>query len=310
MKTPGVYYGMPIDDYHSEKSISKTGLDDMARSPAHFHALHLNPNRPARVVKESHVAGNLLHCAVLEPEAFDQRYCVLPPDAPKRPTPAQWNAKESSESSEKAKAFWLKWNAENDSKTTISSFDRLQAQQMARSIVQLPEVFRGMSAGELLERGQSEVSAFWTDPKTGEACRCRPDSVVMLNARQALLMDVKGFGDVSAREFSRQCGRMAYYVQDAWYSDGFSQATGIEVVGFVFLVVEDQWPYAAASFQLGEQSRLEGFNEYRHLLDLYAQCKRADHWPGPSQRTTTIDLPAYFFDRPDEVIEFDGNPQS
>lgn len=311
MKTPGIYYGMPIEDYHSltADSISKTGLDDMARSPMHYYARHLHPDRPTPERKPSHDFGNMLHCAVLEPEQFDQRYCVLPPGAPKRPTEAQWNAVKSSESSEAAKAFWLDWNQRTAGKATIPAADRDAVRQMAASVRKLTNVWGKLSGAEVL-KGPSEVSAFWVDEQTGEACRCRPDKVFMLNSKQALLCDLKGFGDVRPREFSRQCGKLSYHVQDAWYSDGFAHASGIEVVGFVFLVVEDTWPFAAASFVLGQESRLEGFNEYRHLLDLYAQCKRTDTWPGPSDRTTKIDLPSYLFDRPDEVIEFDGNPQS
>ncbi|WP_185843221.1 hypothetical protein [Bordetella hinzii] len=39
--------GQDIEAYHRGPGISKTGLDHVARSPALFYALHLDPARPA-----------------------------------------------------------------------------------------------------------------------------------------------------------------------------------------------------------------------------------------------------------------------
>jgi hypothetical protein len=47
----GLIEGMDIDRYHTLSAISKSGLDDLNMSPAHYFAWHLDPARPASPVR-------------------------------------------------------------------------------------------------------------------------------------------------------------------------------------------------------------------------------------------------------------------
>lgn len=291
---PGIYEGLPIEVYHgSGLSISKSGLDDLARCPAMFYALHLDPDRPPRVEKPGQLEGNLAHCALLEPAEFSKRYAVLPKDAPNRPTPAQWKAVNSNESSTAAKAWWTTWNKEHAGARIITADQRHAAMCQAHSMRSLPAVWGGHSMAEMLKRGKTEVSAYWVDQVTGVLCRCRPDLVVQVNARQVVLFDVKTYSDATKSEFMRQVARKKYHIQDSFYSEGWMRATGQEVLGFVFVVVEDKWPFLAASYQLGDESRHEGALQHRDLLDTYAECMRTNTWPSYTASTETVDLPPY-----------------
>lgn len=288
----GVVHGLDIRDYHAGPGISKSGLDDIDHSPAFFKAMR-SSNAPAREETPSQLVGNLAHCAILEPAEFVKRYASLPSDAPRRPTDAQWNAKAPSDESKAAMAWWTEWNAAHAGTTVISAAQHKMALGMSDSMRRLKDVHAGLSMSELLSRGRPEVSAYWKDPDTGMSCRCRPDWVHPLNKKQAVILDVKTVGDATAHEFSRQVHRMRYHVQDAFYTDGFAAAARMEVVAFIFVVVEDKWPYAAASYQLGDESRHEGYLQYRQNLDLYASCVKSGIWPGLAPRTTVIDLPPY-----------------
>lgn len=291
---PGIYENLPIEVYHgSGLSVSKSGLDDLARCPAMFWALHRDPDRPARIEKAGQLEGNLAHCALLEPAEFAKRYAVLPKDAPSRPTPAQWKAVNSNESSTAAKAWWTAWNKQHADARIISAEQAYTARCQAHSMRSLQSVWGGMSMADMLARGRAEVSAYWTDNITGVLCRCRPDLVVPVNDRQVVLVDVKTYGDASKREFGRQVVRKAYHRQDSFYSEGFQQASGLEVLAFIFVVVETAWPYLAASYQLGDESRHEGALQHRDLLDLYAECERTNTWPSYTPATDTVDLPPY-----------------
>lgn len=292
--TPGIHYDLPIEQYHGNSlSVSKSGLDDLARCPAMFYALHLDENRPARTEKAGHLEGNLAHCALLEPDEFSKRYAVLPSDAPNRPTPAQWKAEKSNESSTAAKEWWTAWNKANGGARIITAEQAHAARCQAHSMRSLKNVWGGLSMAEMLKRGKAEVSAYWTDNLTGVLCRCRPDLVVPINARQVVLVDVKTYGDATPREFTRQVVRKKYHLQDSWYSEGYARASGMEVVGFVFVVVETAWPFLAASYQLGDESRHEGALQHRDLLDTYAECMRTGIWPSYTPATETVDLPPY-----------------
>lgn len=279
--------GQDIEVYHRGAGISKTGLDHVARSPATFYALHLDPARPPEKERAGQLEGQLAHCAILEPAEFDQRYAVLPADAPRRPTEAQWNAKKPSPESVEAMEWWRAWNESSAGRTIITHAQRETALRQAESVRRLPDV------AEALAAGRPEVSAYWIDPDTGVLCRCRPDWVHPAGDNGVILLDVKTYSDASPAEFARQIARKRYHVQDAFYSDGFARASGLEVLAFVFVAVETEWPYAASAVMLDDQGREAGRALYRQDLESYARCLASGTWPGYSTAIETVSLPAW-----------------
>lgn len=286
--TPGIYYDIPIDLYHDGVGISKTGLDYIARSPLHFYSQYLDPNRPPEKDRRGdQLTGQLLHCALLEPSEFDRRYAAMPPDAPARPTDAMRNAKNPSDSSIERVRWWDAFTFKNDGKTIVTSEQRVEAFAQAASIRALPEI------GKALARGRAEVSAYWIDEATGELCRCRPDWVSDVDDDSVILIDAKTYSDASPDDFRRQIARMAYHVQDAWYSDGYEKASGKTVLGFIFAAVETERPYAASPIMLDDEGVQQGRRDYRRLLNSYAQCRRTGIWPGYSNTIEVVTLPAW-----------------
>lgn len=292
IEAPCIIKGMGIRDYHAAPGISKSGLDDIAKCPQIYKALR-SPEAPTRYETPAQLHGNLAHCALLEPDAFDKRYVVLPEDAPRRPTAVQRNAKKPSDDTRAAVAWWDEFNERTKGAKTITAEQRATALAQAASMRALKNVFHDLGMEQLLKRGVPEVSAFWNDPDTGVLCRCRPDLAVDFDTGESVLPDVKTFNDATPEQFARQVARMRYYVQDAYYSDGYGYASGRRVVAFPFIVVEDSYPYAAASYNLGDESKAQGYNEYRYLLDVYARCLKSGEWPGYADRTQTIEMPAY-----------------
>jgi hypothetical protein len=259
----------------------------MARCPAHFYALHIDPDRPPRVTKSGQLEGTLAHCATLEPDEFDARYAVIPDGAPSRPTSRQWNAKNPSSDSVASMRWWTSFEADNEGKTVITAEQHAVAWAQAQSLRALPEV------AELMSNGRPEVSGYWIDQTTGELCRCRPDWEHPCSQSDVILLDVKTYGDASPGEFARQVARKGYHRQDAWYSHGYEQASGRAVRAFIFAAVEDQWPFGACAYMLDEESRAKGHEENRTLLDRYAECRRTGVWPGYSPGIELISLPRW-----------------
>ncbi len=73
-----IMYDMPAADYHAEKALSKSGLDQFRKSPAHFRAW-----QDGRTKNETSPAlefGSAAHCAVLEPERFILTYKLFTGD--------------------------------------------------------------------------------------------------------------------------------------------------------------------------------------------------------------------------------------
>lgn len=261
--------GQDIEAYHRGPGISKTGLDHVARSPALFYALHLDPARPAEKERAGQLEGQLAHCAILEPAEFDKRY-VVGPDV------------------SRATKAWKEWEASLPAGViAIKPDQRETALRQAESVRRLPDV------AEALAAGRPEVSAYWIDPDTGVLCRCRPDWVHPAGESGVVLLDVKTFSDASPAEFARQIARKRYHVQDAFYSDGFGRAAGVDVLGFVFVAVETEWPFAASAVMLDEPGKRQGAIDMRRDLTTYAACLKANDWPGHGAAIHQVSMPAW-----------------
>jgi hypothetical protein len=265
----GLYFGIDIDTYHGGPGISKSGLDSIDANPAIYYGRHLDPKRPAPKEKAGQLEGSLTHCAVLEPDLFSLRYAVGP-DVPTRAVKA-----------------WKDFEAANPGKECIKPAEYEAAMRQAESVRRLPEV------AEALQRGRAEVSAYWIDRETGELCRCRPDWAHDCGTSQTILLDLKTCSDASPSEFRRQIARKRYHVQDAFYSDGYQAASGLEVLAFVFVAVESEWPYAACALMLDDEGKAQGKRDYRRNLATYAQCRKSGVWPGYSQQIEIVNLPAW-----------------
>ncbi len=266
---PGLYHDLDIDAYHSGPGISKTGLDNIDCNPAIYFGRHLDPKRPAPAQKSGQLEGSLTHCAVLEPNEFGKRYAVGP------------------DVSTRAVKAWKDFEAANTDRVCIKPGEYDAAMRQAESVRRLPEV------AEALARGRAEVSAFWLDPVTGELCRSRPDWAHECGEKQSILLDVKTCSDASPAEFRRQIARKRYHVQDAFYSDGYALASGREVLAFVFVAVETEWPYAACALMLDDEGKAQGRRDYRRNVDTYAACRKSGVWPGYSSQIEVVQLPAW-----------------
>lgn len=265
----GVIHGIDINVYHQSPGISKTGLDRISRSPAHFYALTLDPNRPPEKDRAGQLEGQLAHCAILEPDEFDKRYVVGPEGT-------------------RATKAWKEFEASLPAGVIgIKADQREVALRQAESVRKLPDI------AEALAQGVAESSAFWHDPETGVLCRCRPDWQQNVGDKHALLLDVKTYSDARPTEFARQAARKRYDVQAAYYSDGYGHASGRSVLGFIFVAVETEYPYAASAVMLDEMSIESGRTKYRRDLNTYAHCLKTGEWPGHGAVIHQVSLPQW-----------------
>jgi hypothetical protein len=285
---PGLYRDMPADLYHRIQAMSASGLRRMRKSPAHYYGLTLDPARPAEVPTPAMLNGTLVHCCIFEPEEVDKRYIVVPSDAPRRPSSVQRNAKKPSPETLEAIAWWDEFARRAAGATVVEQEQIDAARLQAAAVRALPEV------GALLTDGEGETSAFWIDEETGELCKCRPDWVSPAG-EGVIILDGKTAFDASPEGFAKTAWNMDYTLQAAWYSDGYTAATGKPVHGFVFGAVENSWPHQAAPYMLDDEVMAWARRENRRLLNLYAECRRTGQWPGYAQTVQPITMPAWAF---------------
>ena len=276
-------HGLPMEigDYHRHPAVSKSHLDQVARSPLHYWAAYVDPERKEREATPAMVIGSALHTHVLELDTWDQRY-ITAPDGLDRRTKA-------------GKELWAAFEAEASSRQVLSRSDAELVISMGRAVWGHP------AAAFLLNRpGLAEQTYLWLDEATGLECKCRPDW--MTNDGQ-LIVDLKTTEDASPAGFRKSIAAWRYHVQAAHYLTGIEAATGRRPEQFIFICVEKKPPHAVAVYAASAEMVAAGAITAEADLARLALCREQNDWPGYSNQIEVIDLPPWMRPRPD------GQPQ-
>lgn len=266
---PGVYSGITNDAYHSGEGISKSGLDLIGRSPLHYWAKYLDPQREPQEPTPAMLLGTAIHSAVLEPHSFANDYVVFP---------------KIDRRTKEGKAYYDELVAQAAGRTIISADD------YATCVSIQDNVRRHPAAQVLLNDGEPELSVYWRDEQTGVLCKCRPD---WMNYKANTIIDVKSTDDASPAGFQKSIVKWGYHVQAAWYLDGVKAATGHAPKAFIFAAFEKTRPYATAFYYADEDMIELGRQLYRERLDVFAACLKNNSWPGYPQQLSPISLPGW-----------------
>lgn len=260
----GIIPGVPIEEYHRHASVSKSQLDQMAKSPAHYLASLTTPRKETPAMR----IGSIFHGLVLEPERVK---IAVAPQCDKR--------------TKDGKATWEAFCLENQGAEIVTADEGEMLNGMTESIRNHP------AASALLSgKGIAEGSCWWYDEQSGELCRCRPD---YYRRDLGIIVDLKTTEDASPEGFARSIWKYAYHRQAAMYLDGVEAATGDIIKGFVFVCVEKASPFAVATYRLDMQGEEAGRISYKDLLLNLAECRVKKHFPAYSISVETISLPAY-----------------
>lgn len=247
--------GMSNADYHASEGISKSGLDLIARSPAHFrYAPAKESTRPMEI-------GTAIHTAILEPERFTKEYMLL----------RDVKVRTASEYKQAAKIYT------GERTLTSTESDNVVGMQQAVWSNNEAKLFLGN------EQTKTEVSIFTTDPVTGVKVKCRFDALLGIAG-----MDVKKTEDCRPDQFIRSVWNYRYHVQHAFYCDVFEWETGERMDDFRFLAIEDNAPNANKIYRLPHDLVSYGRKLYREALNTYADCLESGHWPSHDGSTEVL----------------------
>jgi hypothetical protein len=264
----GITPHVPANVYHQRELgvVSKSALDELDRSPAHYRAWVAGIERePTPALR----FGSALHMALLEPARFARTYAVLPDFGDLR----------SSKNREKRDA----WLSDRPGCVALSADDESRILGMLESVMAHP------AASRLILEGQSEVTLSWTDPLSGLRCKSRADYWVK---SRRLAVDIKSTLDASPKQFARDTYNYRYHLQDALYRAGFAEC-GEPIEFFVILAVEKDAPYAVAVYTLDEDAVAKGYSAARQGIERLADCLKHDHWPSYSDGVETLSLPPW-----------------
>lgn len=254
-------------EYHADRTaISKSGLDLIHKSPAHFRWAKDNPRDETPAMRK----GSLVHCLVLEPHVFGNEYALLPPTIKLR------RGKE-----------YEKFLADVGDRVVLTAAEHEEADRIATAVRANPAALKIIENATAIEQ-----SVFAEDFATGVKVKCRPD--IRANSH---IYDLKTTRNANARSFAYSVRSFRYHVQAAFYMD-VCQAAGIEVEHFGFIAVDTEaMPYQCTVFhRLSAESIEQGRAEYREDLELYRQCLERDEWPGYPNEYDELDMGGSAYD--------------
>jgi hypothetical protein len=237
---PGKYDNISLSEYHKLPAWSKSALDKINRSPAHYLEWIANPPDPTPAM----AFGSALHCAVLTPELYQKQYAISPI--------CDMRTKIGKET-------YAAFAVESSGKTPINSENAARIEQIKTTIFEHP------LASQILSNGEAEQSFFWTDPKTKLECKARPDYI----RNDGICSDLKTCADATFKEFQRSVYNYRYHVQGAFFMDGIFQATGKQCSDFVLIAVEKESPFGIMIYRLDDLAIDAGRVAYQdNLLEI------------------------------------------
>ena len=248
-------------DYFSNGRISRSSLWTIHnKSPMHYKMGKFKETDAMRF-------GTAYQMAILEPERFDQTYCVK-----------DWDGRTSEG---KARAAYV---AETGMRI-LSDSDYSSLMRMRDVIMRNPQWNKILTNG-----GQNEIAGFAADEETGLDVQCKIDRIT----DQGLVIDLKTTADARPHKFIRSVADYGYHMQEAFYRDVWSWAGGAPIKGFIFLAQETKAPFDFIPYELTEIDVSLGRDIYRRALNTMKECMDADEWPGYEKRTTNkIELPKW-----------------
>jgi len=230
--------------------------------------------------------GSLTDFVLLEPKRFAETAVVEPEigegKAPKRPTARQINAKNPSQESQDAIAFWRQWDEANADKIIVSRKDYDQVMELAARI-------RAAQCREYICGGRSQVCIVWKDPETGLLCKGRLDY-----EREAgwnhFITDLKTSRCAHPNFWRWAIEEYGYYGQLAWYEWGWRTLTG-EPSLCGWLIAQTQGCPQVVYYDMCDKDDLSLHAwrmVFREELNRWAECVKKNTWPGYANQTVGL----------------------
>jgi hypothetical protein len=267
-------------DYHADTSrLSNSMLSTLKRSPQEFERRYILNNWPIEPLSKAFRIGHLVHCLLLEPTQFYDRFCCKPEGIDRR--------------TNVGKAAWEALQIHAAGKEIVEQDEYDLAKNCMHS------VFNHDQLGSLLRTEESAVIESRVDFEVdGHPMRCKPD---WLSLDRGLIVDVKTTADASPSGFAKSVASYGYYRQAALYREAIAQRHG-HLCRFLFAVVCTTAPYEVACYELSDTAMQVGIDEALALLNELRKRKASNDWlPVWSKGVVPIDLPKWGVERVYEI---------
>jgi len=286
---PGVFYGMPAEEYHADPcpapSLNSTTAGIMwHRSPAHARLAHqrLNPDHQS-AESAAFDLGTAAHAVLLE--GSEDRLRVI--DA------SDWRTKAAKEARDEARAAGL---------TPVLPDQMSRVREMAAV------------ASQVISR--SEVRAPWVSAKS-EVVLCAEWAETWLRGRLDRMSDdrfwifdyktVAGSAHPDAFIRGSMC-KLGYDIQAAHYMTLNSLTGGppVEEQKFVWIVQETEAPHAVSIIGAGPSVVDVATRKLDILINRWADCLKSGDWPSYPNQIAWAEVPPWELSAVMEQEDSDG----
>lgn len=280
---PGIYHGVPMEEYLAWDAWSKSDLAEAAKSPEEAHyAYHTRDWKPST---PSQVFGTLAHTCLLEPHRWP------PGDVAWIPGPYNSNPGRALKKDAEERGFRV------EKPETREAVEALCARARRHPWI------ADLLAGSEYER---EVSAVARDPHTGLCLKARADLWMPGIATIGDLKTTTLRSDPAT--FAPLLWAMDYALGAAHYLHVFSEATGMDVDVYLWVVAPQRPPHVPRVY-VADDMTLEKADAFAtHLRQIVSRCLATGEWPGPAERIETIGFRAWHAEQIDALVgkEYDA----
>lgn len=295
---PGVYSGMPEEEYFRLPAVSNSRLTPLLKSPAHCRYAMDHPKPPT----DAMILGSAVDCLVFSPTLFNERFAVA--EQCSRATQKGPRCSKNGVSKVFGEPVWHCSQHLTAGFRYHKDFTVLSADQSSTAYAMAKVIHDHEGAKTLLRCCEEfQLSLVWRENNL--LCKGRLDG---LSTELKTIIDLKKCQDASPEGFAKSIAQYGYHRQAAMYLRGATYH-GIDVKNYVIIAVESEPPNAVALYTLTERpprtvsnahetfGRLSpveyGNHQLLRLLDLYERCEATGKWPGYAEQPVAISLPKW-----------------
>lgn len=244
-------------EYRAFPALNQSAAKKLLVSPAHYQAYINTPQEETKALR----FGTFVHSAILEPHTLNDLYATAP-DVDRR--------------TKEGKETWAAFSTLNAGKTILdaeeSAVGHLVASHAKMALNHHKVAF-----------GLTEV--MYHVDYNGVPLKAAIDGVC-----GNYLWDIKTTDDASPAGMLKAIRNYRYNLQAYWYRLVYELATGHRPLGFRFLFVEKEPPFATAVCEIGPELMSYAIADFEKAVTLYRDCTASGVWPAYPDDVQVIDI--------------------
>jgi exodeoxyribonuclease VIII len=244
-------------EYRAFPALNQSAAKHLLVSASHYQAYINTPSEETKALR----FGTFVHSAVLEPHTLDDLY-VTAPDCDRR--------------TKEGKAIWSEFVTANVGKTILDYEESALGHLVASSA-------RHALKTHGVEFEETEV--MYHVDYNGVPLKAAIDGVA-----GDYLWDIKTTDDASAAGMLKAIRNYRYNLQAYWYRLVYELATGKRPLGFRFLFIEKEPPFAWSICEVGPDLMSYAVSDFEKAVTLYKSCTESGVWPSYTQEIQVIDV--------------------